>query len=79
MLELFPVNITALTAEEEILYKLYANNSLYELDSGLMEISGPIEIIKDQLNFQAARISWQDGGDLLLATGGFIFIPLILL
>ncbi len=70
VLELFPVNITALTAEEEILYKLYANNSLYELDSGLMEISGPIEIIKDQLNFQAARISWQDGGDLLLATGG---------
>lgn len=70
VLELFPVNITAITGQEEILYNLYARNSLYDLDSGLMEISGPIEIIKDQLSFQAARISWQDGKDFLLATGG---------
>ena len=70
VLELFPVNITALTAEEELLYNLHALNSLYDLDSGQIQIAGPVEIIKDELSFQAANISWQDGGDFLLATGG---------
>lgn len=70
VLELFPVNITAITEEEEVLYNLHAHNSYYNLDSGLIQIAGPIEIIKDQLSFQAANISWQDGGDFLLATGG---------
>lgn len=70
VLELFPVNITAITEGEEVLYNLHAHNSYYNLDSGLIQIAGPIEIIKDQLSFQAANISWQDGGDFLLATGG---------
>lgn len=70
VLELYPVNITAITEGEEVLYNLHAHNSYYNLDSGLIQIAGPIEIIKDQLSFQAANISWQDGGDFLLATGG---------
>lgn len=58
VLELFPVNITAITEGEEVLYNLHAHNSYYNLDSGLIQIAGPIEIIKDQLSFQAANISW---------------------
>ena len=35
VLELFPVNITAITEGEEVLYNLHAHNSYYNLDSGL--------------------------------------------
>ncbi|MFP4015625.1 MAG: hypothetical protein ACLFUI_01215 [Halanaerobiales bacterium] len=58
------------TGSGEVLYQLSADNSLYDIYSGEMEINGPVSIVKDQLKMTAGRLNWQEGTDELSATGG---------
>lgn len=80
ILELFPVNIAAVNEEGQLLYNMDASDTLYNLNSGIIELTGPIKIKKDQIIFQTAKINWQDGKDILSATGGiFIESPAFLI
>ncbi|MFP4662434.1 MAG: hypothetical protein ACLFPF_09595 [Halanaerobiales bacterium] len=54
----------------EMLYQLSADNSFYNIDSGKIEIRGPINIQKDQIKITTGKLDWQDGSNELTATGG---------
>lgn len=74
-LNLSSVRITAFQNEIEegpILYYLTGDDLVYDIESGLINLFGPIEIIKDEIIFKTGNLKWQDRKDILSGSGGII-------
>ncbi len=54
----------------QLIYQLIANDALYNINTGQIEINGPINIVKDQIKVQTNKLNWQDGKSTLVATEG---------
>jgi|LSQX01.2.fsa_nt_gb LPS export ABC transporter protein LptC len=77
LLNLFSVRITAFQNENEtegstILYYLTGDDLEYNIDSGIIKLTGPIDIIKDEIVFTTGCLQWQDRKDKLSGSGGII-------
>ncbi len=55
---------------ERLIYQLEGKEAIYNINTGEIEIKGPINIIKDEIKFYTSKLDWQDGKALLKATGG---------
>jgi len=75
LLSLLSVKITAFRNEIEestILYYLTGDDLKYDLESGIINLTGPIDIIKDEIVFRTGHLQWQDRKDTLSGSGGII-------
>ena len=84
ILELSPVEIDAVktllnidednrgdsSSSSQLIYQLEGRDSIYDINTGEIEINGPIKMTKDDIIFSTAKLKWQDGRDFLLGTGG---------
>lgn len=84
ILELSPIEIDAvrITLEtgdadingdnisEQLIYQLEGKESIYNINTGVIEINGPINIVKGEIKLNTSKLAWQDGKDLLIATEG---------
>ncbi len=58
----------------QFIYQLIANDALYNIKTGQIEINGPINIVKDQIKFYTNKLNWQDGKGTLIATEGISIV-----
>jgi LPS export ABC transporter protein LptC len=54
----------------KLLYTLTAVNSIYNTDTGVISLNGPVRIDKDKINLTAGQVIWQDKKDIISGTGG---------
>ncbi len=64
------VDINGDKISEQLIYQLEAKDSIYNINTGEIEINGPIFINKGEIEFHTKKLNWQDGKDLLIATEG---------